>query len=90
MEPISFDYTTGTEVREKAYTWSGRLNDLGKKNEFKMTGVVAPPQDPNLMPQYAEAVKVLLESKRVRRIIAIEEFDAFVPEIEKDLASTHQ
>jgi NADPH-dependent curcumin reductase CurA len=90
LEPISFDYKNGADVVEKAYTWSGRLNDLGKRNEFRMTGVVAPPQDESLLKHYAEAIMILRESPKVRGIIAIDEFDKFMPEIEKDLAGNHK
>jgi hypothetical protein len=90
LEPISFDYATGSDVVEKAYTWSGRLQDLGKRNDFMMTGVVAPPQDEKLLKDYAEAVLVLKDSPRVRSVVTIDEFDRFMPEIERDLADTHK
>lgn len=86
LEPISFDYTQGHELVEKAYVWSGRLTDLGRNQEFKMTGVVAPPREHALFGHYEEAIKILKESPRVREIVPEDEFDQFVPEIERDLA----
>lgn len=88
-EPISFDYTKGGELVEKAYAWSGRLSDLGRRLDFRMTGVVAPPQDESLLEKYDEAISILRESPKVRNIIPEDEFDRFVPEIERDLATHH-
>src|SRR5205807_5394903 len=90
LEPISFDYTKGAELVDKAYTWSGRLQDLSQKAEFRMTGVVAPPRNRELLKRYDEALKILRESPCVRNIIPEHEFDKFVPEIERDLAATHE
>lgn len=89
LEPISFDYTKGAELVDKAYSWSGRLSDLGKGLNFKMTGIVAPPQDPNLLEKYEEALEILRESPAVRSIVPESEFDSFVPEIERDLSDHH-
>lgn len=90
LEPISLDYVKGAEVVEKAHLWSGRLLDLSRADEFSMTGVVAPPHDERLQPSYARAVAILREASNVRQIIEESAFDEFVPEIERDLATTHE
>jgi hypothetical protein len=88
-EPISFNYTKGAELVEKAYAQSGRLPDLGRSLDFRMTGVVAPPQDETLLEKYNEALAILRESPKVRSFVPENEFDRFVPEIERDLATDH-
>jgi hypothetical protein len=86
LEPISFDYTQGHELVEKAYVWSGRLNDLGQHQDFRMTGVVAPPQEQALLGHYEEALKILRESPLIREIVPEDQFENFMPQIEHDLA----
>jgi hypothetical protein len=89
LEPISFDYTKGGELIEKAYAWSGRLSDLSKGRDFSLTSVVAPPQQENLRRHYQEALKILKESPTVRKVIEENEIEKFMPEIEHDLATDH-
>lgn len=87
LEPISFDYTQGVDLIEKAYVWSGRLQDLSKHANFRMTGVVAPPTNEHLLRYYGEAIKILQESPNIRTIVEEDEFDTFLPEIKDELAA---
>jgi hypothetical protein len=88
LEPISFDYSQGSEVEDKAYAWSARLADLRREMDFRMTGVVAPPREPRLVEKYQEALSILQESPTVRAIIPEQSFEEFVPQIQSDLRAT--
>lgn len=88
MEPISFDYLRAAEVVEKANTWSGRLWNL-RGEEFQMTGVVAPPANPELAGAFEQAVTILRSAPNVRAVVRENDFEAFAGEIERDLAG-HQ
>lgn len=89
LEPISFDYSQGMDLVEKAYVWSGRLQDLSKQTKFKMTGVVAPPANEQLKKYYDEALKILEESPSIRTIVEEDKFESFLPEIKQDLLAEH-
>jgi hypothetical protein len=86
LEPISFDYTHGAELIDKAYVWSGRLADLGRNKDFKLTGIVAPPQEKELLRHYEEALAILRESQVVRHLIPEDQFEQALPEIEREVA----
>lgn len=85
MEPISLDYLNGTEVIEKANTWSGRLFNLQDAGRFQMTAVVAKPARRDLEGAYQQALAILRDAPKVRAIIPEDEIEAFIPEIERDL-----
>jgi hypothetical protein len=86
MEPVSFDYLNAGELVDKAPTWSGRLFNLAKGAPFQFTGVVAPPDRGDLMDAYGRAIQILGGAPNVRRLVRFDEVDAFLPEIERDLA----
>ena len=50
-----------------------------------MTAVVASPLSPGLEKTFDDAMAILQESPRMRRVVKVEEFSSFVPEIESDL-----
>ena len=85
LQPISFDYEKSGDILDKALIWNGRLQALDKDPTFKMTGVVAPPRNLAHHDQYNDAVAILSEAPRVRKILTESEFEAFIPEIEHDL-----
>ncbi|MGC4084432.1 MAG: hypothetical protein QM736_20535 [Vicinamibacterales bacterium] len=70
---------------EKANTWSGRLLNLSRGEQFQMTGVVARPTRRDLSAAYDQAVSILRNAPRVRAVISEEQLDDFATEIERDL-----
>ncbi len=87
MEPISFDYEDKERVIEKANRWAGRLYNLRQpEDDFQMTGIVAPPQDPQLAEAFKQALEMLADAPKVRKLIREDQIESFIPEIERDLA----
>lgn len=87
MEPISFDYEDKKLVIEKANRWAGRLYNLRQaEDDFQMTGIVAPPQDPHLTEAFNQAIEMLNDAPKVRKLIREDQIESFIPEIERDLA----
>lgn len=87
LEPISLDYKAPNDVVDKANTWSGRLLNLSKGEDFLMTGVVAPPADAALNAAYEQALRLLREAPQVRQIVTEEQLDVVIDSIESDLAA---
>lgn len=87
LEPISFDYKAPAEVVDKANTWTGRLLNLSKGEPFALTGIVAPPPNPDLAGAFEQALRILHDAPRVRRLVTNEEMDSVISDIEADLAS---
>jgi hypothetical protein len=88
IEPISLDYTDATMVLEKANTWSGRLFNLAKGEDFRMTGVIVPPADPALAESALKATRILRGAPKMRRVLSLRELNDFIPEIERDLEAS--
>jgi hypothetical protein len=86
LEPISLDYLNPADVVDKANVWSGRLYALARDADFSLTGVVAPPQDPELQTAFEHAVSILRLARNVRRIVTESEVGTVVREIQEDLA----
>ena len=87
LEPISLDYTNRPHVIDKANTWTGRLHNLEAAPMFQLTGIVAPPDDQELLPAYDEALGILNAAPRVRRLYTMDEIDQVVEQIQRDIAS---
>jgi hypothetical protein len=85
LEPISLDYINAADMLDKANVWSGRLYTLSRHNDFRLTGVVAPPQDRALGGAFEHAVSILRQAPQVRRIVAEEEMEDVLEEIRTDL-----
>ncbi len=90
LEPISFDYEDKERVIEKANRWAGRLYNLRQADDdFQMTGIVAPPQDPQLIDAFNQAIEMLADAPKVRMLIREDQVEGFIPEIERDLAEAN-
>lgn len=86
LEPISLDCVQAKEIVDRAIFWSGRLAELGRGGEdFKMAAVVAGPLSAGLERTFQDARAILEESPQMRRVVKVEEFSNFIPEIEGDL-----
>jgi len=83
LEPVSFDLLSPSQLVDKANTWTGRLFNLGEN--FQFTAVVAPPTGEELGKRFKDAIAILWDCPRVRSVIAEDQFDAFVPEILRDM-----
>lgn len=59
IHPLSFDYEDEMTLNDTAYKWRGRLEDLRKDKEFRITMVVAPPSSRKFRNQYNHAMDLL-------------------------------
>lgn len=84
-EPISLDYVNKKGLENKTSEFIGDMYSL-KDVDFQVTGIVAPPQNRELMKDFKTALNRLREAPKVREIITEDEIDSFIPEIERDLA----
>lgn len=86
LEPISLDYLSPTDIVEKANTWSGRLYNLSKSADFRMTGVVAPPSTDRARAAFEDALAILNSAPNVRRILLENDVLELTADIERDLS----
>lgn len=92
LEPISFDYVDPREIVEKATHWVGRLHELSKSDEFKLTALVTDPptsldspDTPSLLIAYENALELLREAPRVRALVPESSLAVLANEIRHDL-----
>ncbi len=86
LEPISFDLQNQGKIQDKAIRWAGRLYSLSRESEqFQFTAVIAPPSSGDLAGSFTSAKEILASAPMVRKILMEDEFDDFIPEIERDL-----
>jgi Protein of unknown function (DUF3037) len=87
LEPISFDLSRPSDIVEKANMWSGRLFNL-QNSQFKMTGIVSPPANRELLSDYERALRILRTSPRVRKILPESEIDEAIHLIQRDTSDS--
>ena len=88
LEPISFALKKPAGIVDKANTWSGRLFNLSKSNDFGLTAVIAPPGVDN-MDAFNDGLAILKDARSIRKIITEDEVDDYMSEIKKDLSIQH-
>jgi hypothetical protein len=87
-EAVSFDYSDGSYLLEKANTWLGRGVTLFEgAEEFNLHLIVGKPRDPALQASFEKALNILDKMPLPHEIVREEEAVKLVEEIEKDLAS---
>jgi hypothetical protein len=87
LEPISLAYRYPAEIVHKANTWSGRLFNLSKDNDFGCTIVLAPPGEHVNMTIFNQGFAILKGASSIRKIITEDEVNDYMSEIEKDLST---
>ena len=86
-EPVSFDYSDGSHLIERANTWLGRgvsLNDSREK--FKLHLLVGKPRDAKLKNVYQKALNILRKMPLKPELVEEDEAKQFVDPIERDVA----
>ena len=86
LQPLSFDLTDASGIKEKAARWVGHMFGLAKSEEaFRPYFLVGKPAQRELMPAFERAVAFLAEapSPKRPRVVREEDIDAFVDEFEK-------
>jgi len=87
VEPISLDCIEDKDVVERANLWGGRLLSLSRGPAFRFTAVVARPQRGASTDAFNHAMGILRQAPRVRQVLDENEFDDFLPELEREIAA---
>ena len=85
LEPISLGLRKPTEIIDRANTWSGRLFNLSKDNEFECTAVLALPGEHVDTTVFKQGRQILENARSMRKVIIENEVNDYMSEIKKDL-----
>lgn len=87
-QPLSFDLSSGDNIREKAARWAGHMLALRDAEEpFKPYFVVGEPRDPQLRLAYEKALKILKLSPGQPEVVEEAEAETLVNKIEDQMRS---
>ena len=75
LEPISFDLSSASSIKEKAHKWLGQISSVaeGAKEEFAVYFLAGKPVETNLHEAYKQAIGILRKSSKVE---VFEQIDA--------------
>lgn len=87
-EAVSFDFTDGSRVLERATHWLGRAVSLEESSEaFKLYLLVGKPQDSKLLKQFAKAQNILNQMPLPHEFIDEEDAGELADYIQADVSS---
>ena len=90
-QPLSFDLTTSSHIREKAARWTGHMVALERASEpFKTLFFVGAPSDPGLRGAYEQAIEILKLGAGHPEVIEEAEMDALVDRLEDEIRAHEQ
>ncbi len=87
IDAISFDYKNKESIKKKADQWCGTLFNLADNGEdFRFTGVVAPPPERDLFDVFDQACRLIGDMEQTRDLIEEEHIERLDAELAADLS----
>ncbi len=74
QQPLNFDLADVESIKDKAFSWSGRIGDLKEaRNLFKIYWLIGSPSDSSLIPAFTNAKNLLHEAPCEHEIVPEED-----------------
>ena len=89
LEPMPLAFKRPLKIIDTANIWSGWLDILVDRHNFKCTAVVSEKPNNDNIEAYYQAFEILESVQSMRKVITENEVPEYIPEIENDLAQVN-